>query len=271
MNTPMIMTLLTVTDCTQLTARVRRITFTSPDLTRLNSVAPDQQIKLFFSRNSAPPELPRPEVDHDVGRWYSRFLAIPEVERPWLRTYSIQNFRPQLAEIAVDFATHGGDQIGPGTRWALQAQPGQRIGFYGSAPSHFRPWSGQPWRLLVGDETAFGAMSAIIRDLPASIQLRVIAQTEHPPPWPELANVQYLWAGPADDQLLQAVRKSPLPYGSGHAWLAGEASVVRSLRRHLQQDRGFTRENISFTGYWRKRLSTDDELTAEDIADHAEE
>jgi hypothetical protein len=54
------------------------------------------------------------------------------------------------------------------------------------------------------------------------------------------------------------------------AWLAGEASTVRALRRHLVGDRGFAKSDIEFTGYWRRKLTQDDAPTPEDLADAAE-
>lgn len=40
--------------------------------------------------------------------------------------------------------------------------------------------------------------------------------------------------------------------GGGHyAWLAGESSVIRTLRRHLVTERGLDRESVAFMGYWR--------------------
>ncbi|ASW55361.1 siderophore-interacting protein [Plantactinospora sp. KBS50] len=36
-----------------------------------------------------------------------------------------------------------------------------------------------------------------------------------------------------------------------YAWLAGEAGVIRTLRRHLVADRGLDRGAVAFMGYWR--------------------
>jgi NADPH-dependent ferric siderophore reductase len=37
-----------------------------------------------------------------------------------------------------------------------------------------------------------------------------------------------------------------------YAWLAGEAGVVKRLRRHLVQDCGIDRASVAFMGYWRE-------------------
>jgi NADPH-dependent ferric siderophore reductase len=39
--------------------------------------------------------------------------------------------------------------------------------------------------------------------------------------------------------------------GPLYAWLAGEAGVIRTLRRHLVADRGMDRATVAFMGYWR--------------------
>ncbi|WFE36121.1 siderophore-interacting protein [Micromonospora sp. WMMD975] len=36
-----------------------------------------------------------------------------------------------------------------------------------------------------------------------------------------------------------------------YAWLAGEAAVIRGLRRHLVSERGLDRRAVAFMGYWR--------------------
>lgn len=37
-----------------------------------------------------------------------------------------------------------------------------------------------------------------------------------------------------------------------YAWLAGEAAVIKTLRRHLVSERGVDRKSVAFMGYWRK-------------------
>jgi NADPH-dependent ferric siderophore reductase len=39
--------------------------------------------------------------------------------------------------------------------------------------------------------------------------------------------------------------------GSFHVWLAGEAAVIRTLRRHLVAECGVDRRAVAFMGYWR--------------------
>jgi iron complex transport system ATP-binding protein len=36
-----------------------------------------------------------------------------------------------------------------------------------------------------------------------------------------------------------------------YAWMAGEAAVIRGLRRYLVRDVGVDRKQVAFMGYWR--------------------
>lgn len=49
-----------------------------------------------------------------------------------------------------------------------------------------------------------------------------------------------------------------LSRGGHYAWLAGEAGVIRTLRRHLVGERGLDRESVAFMGYWRLGRMDDD-------------
>ncbi|SCL37146.1 NADPH-dependent ferric siderophore reductase, contains FAD-binding and SIP domains [Micromonospora pallida] len=42
-----------------------------------------------------------------------------------------------------------------------------------------------------------------------------------------------------------------------YAWLAGEAAVIRGLRRHLVAERGLDRSAVAFMGYWRLGRTAD--------------
>lgn len=55
-----------------------------------------------------------------------------------------------------------------------------------------------------------------------------------------------LWEVPRTAKGGAALKSAPL-----YAWIAGEASVVKSLRRHLVRDVGVDRRAVAFMGYWR--------------------
>jgi NADPH-dependent ferric siderophore reductase len=52
-------------------------------------------------------------------------------------------------------------------------------------------------------------------------------------------DVDLLWESPEDSE------------GEFYAWMAGEAAMVKGLRRHLVQGCGVDRKRVAFMGYWR--------------------
>ena len=59
--------------------------------------------------------------------------------------------------------------------------------------------------------------------------------------------------GEEPDLLTEAVRTLELPSGEGQAFVHGEASSVRALRRHLLVERGLPAVTLSVSGYWKLR------------------
>lgn len=77
-------------------------------------------------------------------------------------------------------------------------------------------------------------------------------------PEPEDVNVDQdiLWETPLrmDTAAIGASRNPSLPAGTLPfcAWIAGEAGVVKELRRYLVRDVGIDRKQVAFMGYWRR-------------------
>ena len=146
--------------------------------------------------------------------------------------------------------------------------------------------------LLAGDETAVPAVGAIVESLPPG--RRAVAVLEVPEAGdvqdlrlPEGVAVRWLARAdrPRGELLVPAVHAAlvdlgvcaapgpapedvdldagplwevPEDLGAGadcYAWLAGEAGVVKRLRRHLVADLGVDRRSVAFMGYWREGRS----------------
>ncbi|RIQ30267.1 siderophore-interacting protein [Jiangella rhizosphaerae] len=261
---------------------MRRVTLTGDGLAGFTPVAPDQQVKLFFARDGGVPEVPDPPADlDDVSGWYQRYLAMPDDRRPWLRTYSIRRHRPEERQVDVDFVLHGdgGGHDGPAARWAAAARPGDVIGLYGPSVSHLRTPGRHDWKLFAGDETALPAIGAWLESLGPDDHAVVVAEVAGPEEeqrFQSRASVTVTWwhrgGVPAgrSTALTDAVRALEFPDGEPFAWVAGEASAVREVRRHLVGERGIDRRAVAFSGYWRVDRSHDDASTAEELADHEE-
>jgi NADPH-dependent ferric siderophore reductase len=212
--------------CTEaVTPRMRRITFGGDGLAAFRSVAPDQHVKLFFARDGGVPMMPEPPADGDDMRWYQRYQAIPEPQRPWMRNYTVRR------------------------------------------------------KLMVGDETALSSIGALLESQAPGERVVVYAEVsgaEEEQRWETEAEVDVHWVHrgdipPGQSTLLSnAVRVAEFPPGPVFAWVAGDASAVRSVRRHLLVERGVDKRAVAFTGYWRLHLTQDDDPTPEDAADETE-
>ncbi|TCK21541.1 siderophore-interacting protein [Pseudonocardia endophytica] len=257
---------------------LRRVTLEGDGLAGFRTIAPDQQVKLFFARDGGVPELPgTPKDMSEVADWYARYLAMPDEVRPWMRTYSIRRAMPDERRVEIDFVLHA-DSAGPASAWAAAAAPGDVIGLLGPAQSRYRePQPGDPL-LLAGDETALPAIAAWLESLHADDRASVHIEVSGPDDEQDMvstADVTVHWHHRGDaapgtsDVLLDGVRAAA-PAPPLFAWVAGEASAVRALRRHLVGECGLDKRAVAFTGYWRRRMTQDDAPTAEDAADAAE-
>ncbi|WP_308202912.1 SIP domain-containing protein [Crossiella sp. SN42] len=267
--TPPLVDHLRVTAVRRLSPHVVRVSFTGPGLENL-STWPDQQLKLCFPQpGQTEPVLPALPPDGDPMRWYQAYLAIPEAERPVLRSYTVRAHHPATATIDVDFVLHGGAD-GPATAWAARAEVGDVLGRYGPDAQYARPLGESDWVLFAGDLTALPAIATLLESLAPGRKALVyleVPDAADEQPLSTAAELELHWVRQGPDALLNAVRGAELPSGTGLAWLAGEAGAVRSLRRHLLGERGMAKRDIEFTGYWRLRLTQDDAPTEEDMAE----
>ncbi|MBG0740877.1 siderophore-interacting protein [Paeniglutamicibacter antarcticus] len=141
--------------------------------------------------------------------------------------------------------------------------------------------------LLAGDETAVPAISAVLESLPAGVTGDAILEVPAAADMLQLRtrsriDVRWLVRGshthgellqravraavvPAacqsgsepeavdvDAAILWETPQAPVGTGNGfYAWIAGEAAMVRELRRYLVRDAGVERNRVAFMGYWR--------------------
>ncbi|OQO90283.1 NADPH-dependent ferric siderophore reductase [Saccharomonospora piscinae] len=247
-----------------ITPRLVRVTLSGTDLRTVVDTAPDQYVKVFFpAPGTRTPQLPPPLSD-DAMSWYRRYLDMPDGQRPAMRTYTVREARPERGELDIDFVLHA--CAGPASSWAASARPGDEVALLGPHGLYDVP-VGTSWQLLVGDESAIPAIAAICERLPESATATVFVEVgdaadELPLRRAGGGRVDVRWvrrdgAAPGE-AVLAAVRAAALPQGEPYAWLAGEAGLVKHVRRHLVRERGIDKRHITFTGYWRRGRSEDD-------------
>lgn len=260
----------TPTDRQFVVAHVRRTERISPSFVRvtfggLDAVerrGHDHWCRLFFTRDGQD-SLQLPTRTSEVG-WYLQYLATPRSRRPWVRAYTVRDVRPDLGEVDIDLVIHGdeGGTLGPASRFALEAEPGDRVGFLDQGIG-FTPDHPHDWTLLVGDETALPAVAGICTGLPEDA--RGIAIIEIPTAGDRQdfrvpAGMEVRWISRDESpegtdrpgrRALDAVKATTPLDGVVHAHLIGESGLATGARRHLVQEWGVPKRNADFAGYWR--------------------
>ncbi|WP_081861606.1 siderophore-interacting protein [Cellulomonas sp. HZM] len=181
---------------------VLRLTFTGDDLHLFADNGFDQRIKFFLPLADAPyAEL------LDLGSsadWYGHWRALPDERRHPMRTYTARAVRSDAREVDVDVVLHG--DLGPASRWATSAVPGDEIVILGPNAACHGPHGGvdfvppaHPDRLLIaGDETALPAIAGILERLPADARGEVLIEmplSEDQLPLAAPAGVAVRWYG----------------------------------------------------------------------------
>ncbi|SCG49909.1 siderophore-interacting protein [Micromonospora coxensis] len=213
----------------------------------------DHYVKLLF-----PPDgvtYPHPVDLATIKREY------PAEQWPRLRAYTVRAWDPVAGELTLDVVHHGDEGLaGP---WAARLRPGDEVLFTGPGGA-YAPDPTADWHLLVGDESALPAIGAALERLPLDARAVVFVEVagpadEQPLPSPGAVELTWLHRGdrPVGAALVEAVRALEFPPGRVHAFVHGEATFVKDLRRLLRVERNVPRADLSISGYWRRGM--DDE------------
>lgn len=181
---------------------------------------------------------------------------LPREQWPRQRAYTVRAWDPVAVEMTIDIVHHGDTGVaGP---WADGLRPGDPVRFLGPGGA-YAPSPDADWHLLVGDESALPAIAASLERLPTGAPARVFVEVDGPAdeqPLPSPGAVELVWLHrgrrPVGEALVAAVRALEFPPGAVHAFVHGEATFVRELRRLLRVERGVPREMLSISGYWRR-------------------
>lgn len=183
-------------------------------------------------------------------------LATDELPRP--RRYTVRRWDQQRRELTIDFVAHG--DTGYAGPWAQRAKPGDRLQFGGPGGS-FVPSSSVDWHLLVGDESALGAIGASLEQLPAgsrALAFVVVDGPEHEFELPTKADAEVIWlhrrhGADPESMLADAIAAKNFPAGTFDVFVHGEAGEVRAVRKHLLAERGVDASTASISPYWRRK------------------
>src|ERR1700722_15906362 len=155
------------------------------------------------------------------------------------RSYTVRAWDPDRRLLTLDFVVHGNRGIaGP---WAAQAKPGDTLEITGPGGA-YAPSPEADWHLMVGDDAVLPAIAVSLSRVPAGVQVFAVIEVdgpEHRQPLTSPGNLEAVWvprradAGRDPSVLLEAVRALSLPAGTAQAFVHGEATTVRLIRRHL--------------------------------------
>jgi NADPH-dependent ferric siderophore reductase len=237
------------------TPRTVRVVFGGDELSGFESRGAEDHFRMLFPQDGydAKPILPVPGPDGPTQ---------PEgTLKPDARDCTPFHFDPIKNELTVDFFVHG---EGVGSNWAAQAKPGQHVGIAGPRGSHLAAYTAD-WYLIAGDETSIPSIKRRLAELPGNARTFVfieVADAAEEHPLTINANTTVAWlhrdeaanerSGDARGLVERALQWFEFPEGEGFVFATGESNGLKSLRRYLINERGLPKENLSFSGHWKR-------------------
>ncbi|MEV0222594.1 siderophore-interacting protein [Streptomyces sp. NPDC050704] len=237
---------------------MHRVTVTGADLAEFPWLGYDHWFRLF-KQLSHQPTLRLPDVSG--SRWWPSYLAIPEVERPHCSNYTVAGFRPETAEMDIDFVVHRGptgELEGGAALWACGARAGDALAVLDQGLLFDCPRDASEV-LIVADESGLPATAGILRSLPRDTVGRLIQEVPTGGDRRDLdapAGMTVTWVvrdNPTSvpgAAALDELRRHARPDAAGYAFVVGESTLATEGRRHLHRA-GLPKKRITFSGFWK--------------------
>ena len=186
--------------------------------------------------------------------------SAPREEWPARRRYTVRSWDVATGRLTLDFVVHADE--GVASRWALNAAPGDVLVFTGPSGG-YRPDPAADWHLMVGDESALPAIAASMEALAPGERAVVRLVCDGPeheiePASPAEVDLDWLHRrGDEGDESLLVTAVEALDFGTGtpSGFVHGEADEIRAVRRHLLEERGLARRDLSCSPYWRRTMT----------------
>ncbi len=261
----------TVHAVTDLTAHLRRVTLSGPELAGFPAQGPTDHVKLF---------LPDPEtglVHLPDGAGGTR----PEGGQTVRRDMTPRAFRPEgpsgHPELDLDVVVHEQDETEPGPLavWIENVRPGDQASFIGPRGSKLVP-EGYARAVLLADETALPSVARWLEMLAPEVAVTVLVEVQGPGEESYLeglrpgAELQWLARGDAapgtSDVLDRAVRELEIDADT-FVWAGGEATTLVPVRRWLRRELALPAASVEVQGYWRRGVRDFDHHTPLDPSD----
>ncbi len=241
------------------TPRYRRIKLTGDDLAAgfpFARFAPGDHVKVFFPD----PATGQLVAYRDTGDGWE----LDGDGQPIHRDYTVRAWEPTTGSLVLDFVLH---EHGVAGVWARSARIGDQLVVNGPSANQLLPES-YPYYLAAGDETALPAIARIIEEAPAGSHVTgviEVANAEEEQILSGAASLDLRWVH-RDTALVgegylsaleAAVRDVPLPadLNALFVFAAGEAGVMKPIRRYLRHEIGVPKRQIAVDGYWKRGVT----------------
>ena len=235
-----------------LTPSLVRVVFEGGDLAEL--VMPDAT-DTYINAAFRPVSAPYDEV-FDPQRLRETH---PDAEQPARRRYTVRAWDSDAQRLTVRL--RGARRQRRRRPWRCTQSPEMPWCSPDRAASPSDPAA--DWHLMVGDESAVPAIAASLEALPSGARAVVRLVCDGPEHEIKLASegdVDLVWLHRRGDErddalLLAAVEAVDFGDGTPFGFVHGEADEIRAVRRHLLEERGLTRQDLSCSPYWRRTMS----------------
>ena len=241
--------LLSVQKAWYLTPNMIRVTFAGPELDGFPEGREGANCKLLI-----------PEPGETRVAFENRLSDGPP---PIRRTYTVRSFRADVQELDIDFVAHGDN--GPASRWASGAKPGDFLGFLGPSSPKITEFNAD-WYVVAADPSALPVAAATLEAMPRNAKGVAVFEVTSSDDQQEIdapKGIDMHWLvhpdpNTASTQQEDFIRALPWPNGRVQTCIAGESSVIRSLRSFLHQEKELPRADTYISGYWKIGLVEDE-------------
>ena len=241
--------ILTVTRSMRITPNMVRITLHGEELAAIPPDCEGANCKLL---------LPAP------GQSRAAFLEqVENGPRPVVRTYTIRHARPGQGQIDIDFALHTPE--GPATLWARDAAEGDFLALLGPGPVKIDHYAAD-YYVIAADMSAIPLAAATLEAMPRDARGIAVFEITSPEDRQKIdapARIEQHWFVHADPHTPSSVqeeflRQREFPDGRIQTCIAGESSLIASLRKYVNVEMGLPREDTYVSGYWKIGLVEDE-------------
>jgi NADPH-dependent ferric siderophore reductase len=241
--------ILTVKEAFYLTPHMIRLVLTSPELASRPEGCEGANCKIFI-----------PEAGQGSN---SLLNQIENGPRPIVRTYTVRKFRKDALELDIDFVAHGDE--GPASAFAMNAKPGDFLGFRGPSDVKIKDYYAD-WYLVAADMSAIPVAAATLEAMPRDAKGLAIFEIQSKDDVQDIDapnGVEMRWIVQEDPHIAShaqeiMIRAVDMPQGVVQTCIAGESSVIKSLRAFLTNETDLQKNDIYISGYWKIGLIEDE-------------